>query len=111
MLKQHILIKNNIPLGLAVNAAAHAGLIGYLEFQELPETKEWLEKSFKKVTCSVTPTEFETLKTHFVHSKIVTESALGGEEVAIVLAPMDKVPKVLKALPLYGSEHATPVAV
>lgn len=103
MLKMYILIKNTIPTGLAVTAAAHAALIGYLEFQELPETKLWLEKSFRKVTCTITPEQFEQLKHHFINSKVVTESALNGEETAIVIAPMDKIPKVLKHLKLYGA--------
>ena len=47
---------------------------------------EWLEKSFKKVTCAVTPAEFAMLKQLDRHL-IVTESRLDNAELAVVLCP------------------------
>jgi hypothetical protein len=57
-----------------------------MEFCDDGDYLEWLEKSFKKVTCSVTDAEFAMLKTVEDHL-IVTESRLQNAELAIVLKP------------------------
>jgi len=101
-MKMYIAIKEWVPTGHALNVAAHAGLIGWLEFQNLPETQEWLKTSFKKVTCMVTDEEFELLKK--VHgSKVITESRLDNAEVGIVFAPRPKEawPKIMTTLRLW----------
>ena len=82
----YICIKQDTPVGMAMNAAAHAGLMCHLEFQDDPDYNEWLIKSFKKVTCAVTPAEFAMLK-EIDGIKIVTESRLDNAELAIVLCP------------------------
>ena len=71
----YIAIKDWVPSGHAVNCAAHAGLIGWLEYQHMPEAQEWLKDSFKKVTCAVSDAEFAMLKT-LPDSFVVTESRL-----------------------------------
>jgi len=85
-MKMYICIKDDLPTGIAMNAAAHAGLMCHLEFSDDGEYLDWLENSFKKVTCAVTPAEFSMLKA-LEHYVVVTESRLGGQEVAIVLKP------------------------
>lgn len=85
-MKMYICIKDSTPVGMAMNAAAHAGLICHLEYQNDPVYKEWLSKSFKKVTCSVTPAEFAMLQQIDKHV-IVTESRLDNAELAVVLCP------------------------
>lgn len=82
----YICIKDDIPVGIAMNSAAHAGLMCHLEYYGNIHYQEWLEKSFKKVTCAVTPAEFAMLK-EVSDNIIVTESRLDGKEVAIVLSP------------------------
>ena len=82
----YICIKQDTPVGMAMNAAAHAGLMCHLEFQDDLDYNEWLIKSFKKVTCAVTPAEFAMLK-EIDGIKIVTESRLDNAELAIVLCP------------------------
>jgi len=85
----YICIKDDIPVGIAINSAAHASLMCHLRFGEDEgdtNYQTWLEKSFKKVTCAVTPAEFAMLK-EVSDNIIVTESRLDGKEVAIVLSP------------------------
>ena len=88
-MKMYICIKDDIPVGIAINSAAHASLMCHLRFGEAEGDANyatWLEKSFKKVTCAVTPAEFAMLKEVSDHI-VVTESRLQGQEVAIVLCP------------------------
>jgi peptidyl-tRNA hydrolase len=85
-MKMYICIKQDTAVGMAMNAAAHAGLMCHLKYSEYASYKEWLDKSFKKVTCAVTDAEFAMLKTVEDHI-IVTESRLDNAELAIVLKP------------------------
>jgi peptidyl-tRNA hydrolase len=88
-MKMYICIKDDIPVGIAMNSAAHAGLMCHLKYYDhniRTNYHTWLEKSFKKVTCAVTPAEFAMLK-EVSDNIIVTESRLDGKEVAIVLSP------------------------
>lgn len=85
-MKMYICIKDSTPVGMAMNAAAHAGLMCHLEFNTDEDYADWLAKSFKKVTCSVTPAEFAMLKNVNDHI-IVTESRMDNAELAIVLKP------------------------
>jgi hypothetical protein len=85
-MKMYICIKDSTPVGMAMNAAAHAGLMCHMEFSDDGDYLDWLAKSFKKVTCSVTPSEFAMLKNVNDHV-IVTESRMDNAELAIVLKP------------------------
>ena len=85
-MKMYICIKQDTPVGMAMNAAAHAGLMCFLQYADKPEMKEWLDKSFKKVTCMVSPAEFAMLKTVKDHI-VVTESRMDNAELAVVLCP------------------------
>lgn len=101
-MKMYIAIKEWVPTGHALNIAAHAGLIGYLEFNDRPDTQFWLDTSFKKVTCMVSDEEFVELK-KVEHSKVITESRLDNDEVAIVFAPRNKLewPEIMSTLRLW----------
>lgn len=85
-MKMYICVKDDIPVGIAMNSAAHAGLMCHLKYETDTIYQEWLKKSFKKVTCAVTPAEFAMLK-EVKDSFIVAESRLNGQEVAVVLKP------------------------
>lgn len=82
----YICIKDDIPVGIAMNSAAHGSLMCHLQYECKEHYETWLKKSFKKVTCAVTPAEFAMLK-EVSDNIIVTESRLDGKEVAIVLSP------------------------
>jgi peptidyl-tRNA hydrolase len=85
-MKMYICIKDDTQVGMAMNAAAHAGLMCHMKFSEDLDYLEWLDKSFKKVTCAVTPAEFAMLK-ELPDNLVVTESRLNNAELAIVLKP------------------------
>jgi peptidyl-tRNA hydrolase len=85
-MKMYICIKDDLPVGIAMNSAAHGSLMCHLEYHGTENYDHWLRQSFKKVTCAVTPAEFAMLK-NVTNSILVTESRLQGQEVAIVLAP------------------------
>jgi len=85
-MKMYICIKDDIPVGIAMNSAAHGSLMCHLKYTESLEYQVWLKSSFKKVTCAVTPAEFAMLK-EVPDCIVVTESRLNGQEVAVVLKP------------------------
>ena len=85
-MKMYICIKDDTQGGMAMNAAAHAGLMCHLKFSEDLDYLDWLDKSFKKVTCAVTPAEFAMLK-ELPDNLIVIESRLNNAELAVVLKP------------------------
>jgi peptidyl-tRNA hydrolase len=99
-MKMYIMIWEHVPDKLAPVIAAHASLACYLKFQDDPRMKEWLEKSFKKVVCRVSESDFKWLKVvdkidnlkHLSYN-ITTESALSGEEVAITFCPEKSFPE------------------
>jgi hypothetical protein len=96
----YILIRDSIPTGFAVLAAAHASLAAYLRFQESPEVRAWIAGPFYKVVCRVSDDEFERAK-EVADQVVLTESALGGKEVALAFRPREEWPKAFKYLPLY----------
>ena len=85
-MKMYICIKQDTPTGMAMNAAAHAGLMCHLKYADREDYAVWLKNSFKKVTCAVTDAEFAMLRTVEDHI-VVTESRLDNAELAIVLKP------------------------
>jgi len=85
-MKMYICIKEGTAPGMAMNAAAHAGLMCYLEFKDKPVMHDWLASSFKKVTCAVTPAEYAMIKQLSDHV-VVTESRMDNAELAIALCP------------------------
>ena len=101
----YILVKDSIPTGIGVNAVGHASLATYLHYNNDSDVVEWLETSFKKVTCKVTDAQFEKAKT-YSDGIIITENALlnsaGQEtEIAIGFKPRKEWPEFFKSLKLY----------
>lgn len=104
-MKMYFLVLDDVPLGLAITAVAHASAAAILKWlnPELPERDpvmlEWLN-SFKKVVCKVTPHEFESAKT-FPDYIELTESALGGAPTCLVFKPRAEWPEQFKYYKLY----------
>ena len=96
----YILIKDSVPLGYAIVAAAHASLAAYLKFRDAEEVQQWLAGPFCKAVCKVSAEEFEKAKAVPDHV-VITESALDGEEVAIAFRPREDWPKSFKFFSLY----------
>jgi peptidyl-tRNA hydrolase len=105
-MKMYILVRDDIPLGFAMIAVAHASLAGYLKFQDTPEVAQWLAGPFFKAVCKVNAREFESAKAVADHV-VMTESALAGREVAIVFKPREEWPKMFRFLRLYRDAPAS----
>jgi peptidyl-tRNA hydrolase len=99
-MKMYILIREDVPVGFAVLAAAHASLAAYLRFKSAPEVAEWLSGPFYKVVCKVTTEEFEEAK-RVEDNVVLTESALDDREVAMAFRPRREWPKAFKFYRLY----------
>jgi peptidyl-tRNA hydrolase len=99
-MKMYILIKDDVPPGFAVLAAAHASLAAFLKFQDSPEVAEWLSGPFFKAVCRVSEGEFEKAKECADHV-VLTESALDNREVALAFKPREEWPKGFRFFRLY----------
>ena len=99
-MKMYILVKEEVPLGFAMLAVAHASLGAYLKYQETDEVKEWLSGSFYKVVCKVNEKEFEMAKS-FKDNVVITESSLEGQEIAVAFKPRVDWPKPFRFYKLY----------
>jgi len=97
----YVLVKNTIPRGLGINSVGHAVLSAYLKFKEHPDTVDWLENSFRKVTCLVSPEQFEEAKKTEDHV-VITECDYYDKEVAIAFRPRVEWPESFKKLKLFG---------
>lgn len=99
-MKMYILVKDDVELGFAMLAVAHASLGAYLKFQHTDEVAEWLSGPFYKVVCKVNAKEFERAKT-FADNVVITESALDNKEIAIAFKPRKEWAKPFKFYKLY----------
>ncbi len=99
-MKMYILIRDSLPTGHAVLAAAHASLAAYLKFKDTPQVAEWLSGPFYKVVCRVSDAEFEQGRACEA-PVVLTESSLGGQEVAIAFRPRREWPKAFRFFRLY----------
>lgn len=96
----YILVRESIPVGFAILAAAHASLACYLKFRDSPEVEEWLSGPFFKVVCRVSDEEFDQAKS-IEDNVVLTESALDGAEVAVAFRPRTDWPKAFRFYRLY----------
>lgn len=99
-LKTYILIKDTVPVGYAVNCAAHASLGMYLEHQDKEIVKDWAKNSFRKVSCKVSEEQFNLAKSYSDHT-LITESVLDGKECALAFVPRYFWPDFFETLQLY----------
>lgn len=97
----YIFIKETVPNNFAPVVAAHASLACYLKFENDPHMREWLNKSFKKVICTVSEKQFNDLKS-LDNFNVTTESSLDNQEVAITFCPRyDKISESFKQYKLW----------
>ena len=99
-LRMYILIREAVPAGFAVLAAAHASLAAYLKFADSPDVKEWLAGPFYKAVCRVSDEEFAKAK-ETPDYVVITESALDGQEVALAFRPRAEYPKAFRFFKLF----------
>ena len=132
--KMYFLIKASVDIGHAALSVGHGALGGYLDFieaerkkdfqpeelcpecgeplgdDEPTQTERWVKESFRKCLCAVTDEEFEKAKAYGVAGqdyRVMTESGLGGMEVAIVFRPRDEWEPFFKSLPLWGKRKTS----
>ena len=86
MFKMYFLVKDSIDNGHAITSVAHGSIMCYKKFIDDPDMIKWNIESFRKVVCKVNDKQFEKAK-EYGNYVIVTESGLGGIEVAIVFCP------------------------
>jgi peptidyl-tRNA hydrolase len=98
--RMYILVREAVPVGFAVLAAAHASLAAYLKFADAPEVAEWLAGPFYKTVCRVSDEEFAKAKEAPDHV-VITESALDGQEVAVAFKPRAEYPKAFRFFKLF----------
>ena len=100
-MKMYILVRDSVPLGLAMVGVAHASLAAYLKFRDTPEVAEWLAGPFYKAVCKVTDGEFKAARECPDHV-LITEQADGGNlDVALAFKPRAEYPKMFKYLRLF----------
>lgn len=99
-MKMYILIRDDLPPGHAIVAAAHASLACYLRFRDDPDVAKWLEGPFRKVVCKANAKEFARAKAD-PDAHVLTESALDDAEVAVALKPRAEHPRWCQFLRLY----------
>lgn len=99
----YFLIKEDVDIGHALLACAHGSLMCHLKFGDTEEFKEYLYNSFRKRICKVNEKEFENAK-KFDDYVIVTESALGNAETALVFKPRKEWPKAFKFYRLWKGD-------
>lgn len=98
-MKMYILIKESIPLGIAMTAVGHAAIACFRKFEHTKEMQDWLS-SFKKVVCKVNDIEFEKAK-EFENNVVLTESTLNNQETCVAFCPREEFPKAFKYYRLY----------
>ena len=99
-MRMYILIKDSVPAGFAVLAAAHASLAAYLKFERTPEVQAWLAGPFYKAVCRVSADDFERAKA-VDDVVVITESRLDGAEVALAFRPRETWPKSFQFFSLF----------
>lgn len=102
-MKMYIIVREEVPLHVAINSVGHAALGTYLKFKDHEETQEWLETSFNKVTCKANPKEFELAKTMDDYL-LIREAKFNNEEICIGFRPRKEWHKFFKYLRLYSQE-------
>ena len=99
-LKMYVMI-GDVPPNFAVVAASHAPLVCYWRFEENEHMQAWKRGTIFTVICKVTDMEFPGLKLE-TDNVVITESRLGGKEVAIAFCPRPVWPTYFKFLPLWN---------
>jgi hypothetical protein len=94
-MKMYILVKRDIPDKMVPVITAHASLACFRKFENTENMQIWINGIFKKVVCVVSETEFVNAKKEPDHI-VLTESALGNQEVCIAFSPREEYAKMFK---------------
>ena len=102
-LKMYILVRESIPLGVAVVNVAHASVVCFRKHEHEELMIEWISGPFYKVVCAVSDKDFEAAKKLGQHV-VIRESNYGDEEIAIAFCPRWEWPRKFKYFRMYGAE-------
>ena len=100
-LKMYILIHEDVPPNYAIVAAAHASLACFRQYEDDPMVQDWIAGVFYKVVVKANDKEWAKAKL-ISQNTIITESRLGGKEMAIAFKPRWDYPDWFKYLPLWN---------
>ena len=102
MKRMYILVLDDIPVGHAINSACHAAVACTLKYQDTDEVKEWLDTSFRKITCKVSKEEFDQAISSEEDYVIMTELNLDNRIMCVAFKPRETYDKFFKYLKLYS---------
>lgn len=112
-LKMYVIVKDPAPypVGLGVNALAHASFMAARTFKgEVFE--DWINHSFRKVTCQVTPEQFDQCIAEYemmgmgrdVGYVVFNENDWEDRDMAAAFMPRYRMPEIFRTLKLHSSE-------
>ena len=97
----YILVRSKAPKGWAVNSVGHGALACYLQYKDHSDVVDWLENSFRKVTCKVTDEELVLAKSAGDYVEI-TESGLDNMLMCVAFRPRENYPCYFQGFKLYS---------
>lgn len=105
LLKMYVLVKNTAPIGLGINAVGHATFMAAQNF-ESTVFKIWEINSFRKVTCLVSPEEFdaaiEAIKEVGWKYVVFNENDWYDQDLSVAFEPRYSFPEIFKTFKLHG---------
>jgi hypothetical protein len=103
-LAMYVIVKDTAPIGLGINACTHAGFMAGINFGG-QDYEDWLNHSFRKRTCLVTPEQFDACirEIEFVNGDYVVfkENDWNDQELSAAFSPMYNFPRIFKTLKLH----------
>ena len=105
LLKMYILVKNTAPIGLGINAVGHATFMAGQTFNS-DVFNEWKEKSFRKVTCLVSPEEFDAaisaIKNVGGNYVVFNENDWNDQDLSVAFEPRYSFPEIFRTFNLHS---------
>lgn len=104
-LKMYVLVKDTAPIGLGINSCSHVGFLAAKTFDS-QITDEWEKCSFKKVTCLVSPEQFdeaikeiEKIGGNYVR---FNEDDWECQDISVAFEPRYSFPEIFKTFKLHS---------
>lgn len=100
-MKAYFLVRDSIPTGWAILAAAHAAVKMLEEFRSEPDTQLWLQ-DFRKVLVRVSDRDFEKAKLRGLDFISFTDDDFDpNQEMVLAFRPQRHWPSFFRGLKLY----------
>lgn len=99
--RMYILVKEEFPPSVAINSSVHLGMNCFMAWSGEEEFDGWRKHSFRKVTCMLSPKEFETIEKVLQKTGLKkveqVENRLGGVHILTGIYPFDVTKHEFKA--------------